>query len=83
MKKEMTEEQMREELEKCKASPYYFYTTYFQVNGQPATTRLSEEEFNREFFGNKATQLSRTIRRWNRQMREMPPVFTPSKIIHP
>lgn len=45
-----SEEYGKEESEKCKASPYYFYTTYYWVNGKPATTMLSEEEFNNQFF---------------------------------
>lgn len=37
------------EFEKCKASPYYFYTNHFMVNGKKATTPLSEEDFNSIF----------------------------------
>lgn len=37
------------ELEKCEASPYYFYTNYFKVDGDLATTNLSEKEFNRQW----------------------------------
>ena len=37
------------EMEKCKKSPYYFYTTYCKVQGQPPTTIYSEEEFNNLF----------------------------------
>jgi len=37
------------EIDKCKASPYYFYTHYFMINGKPATTTISEEEFNKHF----------------------------------
>lgn len=37
------------EFEKCKQSPYYLYTNYFTVNGEKATTRLSEEDFNKLF----------------------------------
>lgn len=39
----------KEEYQKCLASPYYHYTTYFLVNGKPATTHLTEEQFN-DFF---------------------------------
>lgn len=35
-----------EELKKCKASPYYFATTYILINGKPFETALSETEFN-------------------------------------
>ncbi len=40
----------QEEIEKCKASPYYFYTHYFLINGKPATTTMTETEFNNHFF---------------------------------
>ena len=40
----------KEEMQKCIKSPYYFYTTYVIVNNQPATTRLSKEEFNKIFL---------------------------------
>jgi len=46
----------QEEIEKCKASPYYFYTHYFMVNGRPATTLLSESEFNEYFNNSKSTK---------------------------
>ena len=39
----------KEEFEKCVKNPYYFYTTYVTINGKPATTMQSEEEFNKEF----------------------------------
>ncbi len=39
----------KEEMDKCIESPYYFYTTYFMVDGKKATTFLSEEEFNKSF----------------------------------
>lgn len=42
-------EENNEELDKCKQSPYYFYTNYWTINGQKATTMLSEEEFNKIF----------------------------------
>jgi len=38
------------EIEKCKKSPYYYATKYLTVNGKPFTTRLTEEEFNKEFL---------------------------------
>ncbi len=45
---QLSKEHWDDELEKCKASPYYFYTNYYTtVNGDKATTRLSEEEFNK------------------------------------
>ena len=43
----MTPEEIVEELEKCKESPYYFFTHYWQIDGKAATTRLTEEEFNK------------------------------------
>lgn len=49
------ESRAKEEIKKCTDSPYYFYTTYFMVNGEKATTRLSEEEFNRLFKHTEAT----------------------------
>lgn len=41
------------EIAKCRASPYYFATTYLQVidsrgNKHPFTTLLTEDEFNKE-----------------------------------
>lgn len=39
---------IRKELEKCKASPYYFMTKYCLVDGKPFTTPLTEEEFNKQ-----------------------------------
>jgi len=45
----------KEEIEKCKASPYYWYTNYCYVHTvdgpKLATTRLSEEDFNKLFQG--------------------------------
>jgi hypothetical protein len=40
-----------QEIEKCKASPYYFMTRYYTVDGEPFETLLSEAEFNRLFNG--------------------------------
>lgn len=37
------------EYQKCKNSPYYFYTNYFLIDGKPATTCLTEAEFNEQF----------------------------------
>jgi hypothetical protein len=37
----------KEELEKCKESPYYYFTNYYIINGEKATTRLTEKEFNK------------------------------------
>lgn len=48
-----------EEMEKCVSSPYYFYTHFIHIKTEdglkPATTRLTEEEFNKYFLelGNK------------------------------
>lgn len=43
------------ELEKCIASPYYFYTNYVMIETedglQRATTRMTEEEFNKAYYG--------------------------------
>lgn len=43
---------LKEEFEKCKSNPYYFYTKYCQVAGQPATTKLSEADFNQWILQN-------------------------------
>ena len=40
---------LKGELERCKSSPYYFYTHYIKINGKKATTNLSEKEFNERF----------------------------------
>lgn len=37
----------KEEYKKCINSAYYFYTNYFYINNKPATTHLTEEEFNK------------------------------------
>lgn len=39
----------RDEIEKCRNNPYYFFTNYCGINGQLATTKLTEQEFN-DFF---------------------------------
>ena len=44
----LTDEQSKE-YQKCIDSPYYFFTTYWMVNGKPGTTIWTEEEFN-DFF---------------------------------
>jgi hypothetical protein len=50
----MTEgEYWGEEYAKCIASPYYFYMTYVKIKGNPPTTRLNEEMFNKVFEGDK------------------------------
>lgn len=38
------------ELNKCKASPYYFATKYLNINGKPFETNYTEKEFNELFF---------------------------------
>lgn len=43
-------ENLVEEMEKCKANPYYFFTKYITINGKPATTLLSEDQFNEIFL---------------------------------
>ena len=40
-------EWIRDEYNKCKSNPYYFFTHYWKINGKPATTSMSEEEFNK------------------------------------
>jgi hypothetical protein len=40
------------EMQKCKASPYYFATTYLTQNGEKFTTQLSEKDFNEMFLKN-------------------------------
>ena len=40
----------KEELEKCKASPYYYATKYLTVDDKPFTTNYSEGEFNKKFY---------------------------------
>ena len=37
------------EIQKCKESPYYFFTKYVRVNNDPVETWLTEEEFNSIF----------------------------------
>lgn len=36
----------KKEYQKCRKSAYYFYTNYVIINGKPATTLLSEKDFN-------------------------------------
>ncbi len=38
-----------DEVQKCKASPYYYATTYLLINGKRFTTLLTEDEFNEQF----------------------------------
>jgi hypothetical protein len=52
----MTQQEIQEELNKCKKSPYYFTTKYLKVKNHPYSedvvdfyTHLSEEEFNKKF----------------------------------
>lgn len=45
----MTIEYWEAEYKKCKEDPHHFFTTYWLVNGKPATTHMSKNEFN-EFF---------------------------------
>lgn len=44
-----TGQDSKEEIERCKNSPYYYATKYLTVNGKPFTTRLNEEDFNKYF----------------------------------
>lgn len=39
-------EEWLQDFEKCKQSPYYFMTRYWQIDGKPFTTPLSKEQFN-------------------------------------
>lgn len=43
----MSNDKLKEELDKCKKSPYYFFMNYCTINGKPAKTSLSEEDFNK------------------------------------
>ena len=47
----------KSEIEKCKESPYYFYTNYITVNGKLATTLLSEKDFNNKLTYAKGRRL--------------------------
>ena len=47
--KKLSELENKEEMDKCKNNPYYYYTHYCIVNGKPATTNLAEEAFNELF----------------------------------
>lgn len=42
----MIDQNKLDELQKCIDSPYYFFTTYFRIDGELTHTFLSEEEFN-------------------------------------
>lgn len=42
-----------DEIEKCKNSPYYFFTNYCLIDGKPVKTRFDEEHFN-QFFSKKS-----------------------------
>jgi len=46
-----------EEHKKCVASPYYFYINYVKIVGPDGElmspyTRMSEEQFNKAYYGN-------------------------------
>jgi hypothetical protein len=50
----MTQQEIQEEILKCKQSPYYFATKYIKVKNHKGemvsfNTPLSEEEFNKMF----------------------------------
>lgn len=45
----MTDEEIQQEYQKCRDSPYYFAITYLTVNGKPFKTELSEEKFNERY----------------------------------
>jgi hypothetical protein len=55
--------QEADELRKCVASPYYFFTKYVLIDGKPATTMLSEETFNDYFKAMTTTNYSGTKRK--------------------
>ncbi len=55
-----TPEQMQQEVEKCRNSPYYFVTHYWRANGKKFTTPLTEEEFNKQWKDKNVT----LIRGW-------------------
>lgn len=38
-----------EEIQKCIDNPYYFATKYLKIDNKTFTTKLSEEEFNKQF----------------------------------
>jgi hypothetical protein len=48
----------KEEERKCNESPYYFYTTYLKIDGEPPHTMLSEEEFDKIFLFRKKAKKS-------------------------
>lgn len=59
----------KEEIDKCANSPYYYFTNYCTFNGEKATTLLTEEEFNKEFFYYKNLRfdkLKTDLRRFNK-----------------
>ncbi len=37
------------EYKKCLEDPHHFFTTYWMVDGKPATTHMTKEQFN-DFF---------------------------------
>lgn len=47
--------QWEKEYKKCMSSPHYFYTNYVVIQGPEGkvkpTTRMTEEEFNKAFYG--------------------------------
>jgi len=43
------EDYWKNEMEKCKESPYYFFKNYWKVDGKTPTTFLTELEFNKEW----------------------------------
>ena len=63
----MTQEEIQEEIIKCKENPYYFATKYLIVTNHLGesvkfSTPLSEEEFNK-MFNNLQNDKRRDIRR--------------------
>lgn len=45
----MIEEEIQEEIRKCKESPYYFAAKYLTLNGRSFTTMLTEKQFNKYY----------------------------------
>lgn len=50
IKQYLKQEDVIEEIEKCRSNPYYFATKYLTVDGKPFTTLMTEREFNKDFF---------------------------------
>ena len=42
---------LKEELRRCKESPWYFYTNYLTIDGKKGKTMMTEDEFNSAIKG--------------------------------